>query len=365
LSELSSADLRWLDSAVRMARPHLGSTGGYPLTAAIIVDETLGLVFGRGLTGPAGRPHAEIAAVADARGNTRGRTIYITLEPSAEPGPLPSEAEVLIEAELARVVIGMQHPDKRKAGRGAEALRGAGMDVVVADHPPSRTLHEAYTWRVKRGRPLTNLVIAISRDGMVARRDGTTAAIMCPVARRWTDMQRATCDAVMIGARTAELDNPHLDIAINGLQDRAYTRILLLGSRPLPPRLNLIHGVSGHPTIVFTEEGSELDLPPGIERIGIEARNGRPDLRKVMAVLAQRGISALQVEGGARLIEAMIAAELADRIYLIQSPDDLGRAGVPATPLGSIDGRLRAAGFTEKHTRLLGEDMLRTFEQAP
>jgi diaminohydroxyphosphoribosylaminopyrimidine deaminase/5-amino-6-(5-phosphoribosylamino)uracil reductase len=362
LSELSPADLRWLNSAVRMARPHLGSTGGYPLTAALIVDEGLGLVFGRGLTGPSGRPYAELAAVGDARGNTSGRTIYITLEPSAEPGPLPSEADILIEAGLGRAVIGMPHPDRRKAGRGVEKLRHAGMDVVVADHPPSRTLHEAYTWRVQRGRPLTNLVIAMSRDGMVAHRDGTTAAIMCPVARRWTDMQRATVDAVMIGARTAELDDPHLDIAINGLQDRAYTRVLLLGAHPLPPRLNLIHGVSGHPTLVFTAEGREIDLPPGIESIGVAARNGRPDLRTVMTVLAQRGISALQVEGGGRLIEAMLAAELADRIYLIQSPNDLGRAGVPATPLGSLDGRLRAAGFSQKHARLLGEDMLRTFE---
>jgi diaminohydroxyphosphoribosylaminopyrimidine deaminase/5-amino-6-(5-phosphoribosylamino)uracil reductase len=206
-------------------------------------------------------------------------------------------------------------------------------------------------------------MIAISRDGMVAHRDGTTATIMCPVSRQWADMQRALCDALMIGARTAELDNPHLDIAINGLQDRAYTRVLLLGSHPLPPGLNLIHGVSGHPTIVFTEQGRELDLPPGIEPIGIEARDGRPDLRQAMAVLAQRSISTLQVEGGARLIEAMLAAELADRIHLIQSPNDLGQPGVPVTPLGSIDGRLRAAGFDEKHARLLGDDMLRTFER--
>ena len=364
MSELSPADRRWLDSAVRLARPHLGSTAGHPVTAALIVDEAMGLVFGRGVTGPAGRPYAEISAVGDARGLARGRTLYVTLEPDAAPGPLPSEAEILIEADLGRAVIGISHPDPRKQGKGVGALRAAGMEVVVADHAPSLELHEAYARRVRRGRPLTTLILAMSRDGMVANKDGTPIAIMSPAARRWAGMQRATADAVMIGARTAELDNPSLDVGINGLHDRPYLRILLLGSRPLPPRLNLIHGVSGHPTLVITEQGRTLDVPTGIEQVGVVVRNGRPDLLKALEMLARRGISALHVEGGAGLTEAMIAAEVVDRLHLIQSPNDLGRGGVPATALGAIDGRLRAAGLVERHSRLLGDDVMRTFEAA-
>lgn len=362
MSELTAADLRWLDSAVRLGRSHLGTTAGHPATAALIVDEEIGLVFGRGVTGPNGRPNAGIAAVGDARGLARGRTLYVTLEPDAVPGPLPSEAEVLIEAELGRVVVGVLHPDRTREGRGVEALRAAGMEVLVADHPPSRELHEAFAARVGRRRPLVSLVLAMSRDGMVAIKDGTPASIACPAARRWRDMQRATSDAVMIGARTAELDNPHLHVELGGLQDRAYARVLVVGSGGLPPRLNLIHGVSGHPTLVIAAEGRAVELPAGIELLEVPGRNGRPDLKKAVMALAERGISSLQVEGGAKLTEAMVAAEAADRIHLIQSPIEIGRGGVPATLLGSIEGRLRAAGFVETSLRLLGEDRLRTFE---
>lgn len=357
MSELAPADRRWLDAAVRFARPHLGTTAGHPVTAALIVDEEAGIVFGRGVTGAAGRPYAEIAAVGDARGNTAGRTLYITLEPNGEMGPLPSEAEILIDAEVARAVIGIEHPDRNKRGRGVAAFRAAGVDVVVADHAPSRELHEAFAHRAARGLPFVTAILGMSSDGMIANKDGAPIDLLSPPARRWVEFQRGLSDAVMIGARTARFDDRTLDPAVDGFDDRPYLRVLIAGTQPLAPDLAVLQ--SPRSVIVAPKDAA---LPASVAKIEVEARNGRVDLRQAMLALAARGASAVQLEGGARLTEAMIAAELVNRLHLIQSANSLGSGGLPATPLGGIDGRLRAAGFVEKQTRLLGDDLLRTFE---
>jgi diaminohydroxyphosphoribosylaminopyrimidine deaminase / 5-amino-6-(5-phosphoribosylamino)uracil reductase len=259
-------------------------------------------------------------------------------------------------------VIGADDP--ADPGAVSRVLEAAGIEVIRIDHAPSQELLAPYASRVLRGRPFTTLLLAISRDGMIANRDGSPVAIMGEPAQRWARLQRAFADAVMIGARTAELDDPRLDVGLKGFEDRAYARVIALGKRPLPPRLNLTDWPSGHPTYVLAEEGREVHIAPPVEVLGVPGRNGRPDLRKAMSLLASRSIAALLVEGGAKLTEAMIGAELVDRLHLVQSSSSIGRDGLPATPLGGIEGRLRAAGFVEIESRLLGEDLLRTFEPA-
>jgi diaminohydroxyphosphoribosylaminopyrimidine deaminase/5-amino-6-(5-phosphoribosylamino)uracil reductase len=222
-------------------------------------------------------------------------------------------------------------------------------------------LHEAYVHRTRKGRPLTTLRLAIYADGMIARKDGAPLELMSETSRDFIGLQRALSDAVLVGARTAELDDPPLTPGLKGLGDRAYARIVLVGRKVPPTGLQLL--APGHPVWVLCERGKDFGLPPPVEFITVEGKNGRPDLKKAMALLGQRGVSSLLVEGGARLTEAMLAAELADRLLLIETPAEVGRAGLPATPLGGIHGRLRAAGFVETGTRELGPDRLLTYDR--
>ena len=350
MSELAPEHRRWLDSAARLARPYLGTTKGGPLAAALLVDEPHGRVFGRAVTAPDGTGAAALA-IAQARGVAGGRTLFTTLAPEPEP---------VLASGLARVVIGAEDPAQQSSS--ADLLGQAGIEVIRADHAPSRDLLVPYASRIRRGRPFATLLLAVSRDEMIAHRDGSPVTILGEPARRWARMQRALADAVMIGARTAELDDPRLDVGLKGFEDRAYARVIALGRQPLPPRLNLTEWPSGHPTYILAEEGRGLSVAPPVEVLGVPGRSGRPDLRRAVEMLASRGISALLVEGGAKLTEAMIGAELVDRLLLVQSPNNIGRGGLPATPLGGIEGRLRAAGLVEIESRLLGDDLLRIFE---
>ncbi|MHB1101236.1 MAG: bifunctional diaminohydroxyphosphoribosylaminopyrimidine deaminase/5-amino-6-(5-phosphoribosylamino)uracil reductase RibD [Devosia sp.] len=363
MNDVSARDRRWLDAAARLARPYLGTTAENPTVGAIIVDEDLQLVFGRAVTAKGGRPHAETQAIAEARGSARGRTLYVTLEPCNHWGRTPPCADAVIQAGIARVVVGLLDPDPRTRGAGIGRLRQAGIDVALADHAPSRQLHEAHIKRKTRGLPFVTAKLAVSRDGMIGLLDQGNVPITGEAARRWTHMERALSDAVMVGARTARIDDPQLTVRLKGLEQRTHMRVILAGAQPFDTSLNLIDGVSFYPTVIVAEQGRGFDVPPEVRVIEVEGKNGRPNLRKALAALAQRGIGRLMVEGGASLTEALIAAELIDRFHLLTGTTTVGRKGVPATILGSIDGRLRAAGFAEVDRRALGADMLRTFER--
>jgi diaminohydroxyphosphoribosylaminopyrimidine deaminase / 5-amino-6-(5-phosphoribosylamino)uracil reductase len=360
LSERAPVDHRWLDAAVRLAQPWLGTTAESPTVSALIVAEDLQLVFGRAVTGRGGRPSAETLVLGEASSSARGRTLYITLEPSIHRQP--SAVEAIVDAGVARVVIGVADPEPRGAGEGLRRLRAAGIEVVVAGHEPSRRLHEPYVSRIIGGRPLVTARLAVSRDGMIGVPDAGRVP-MGEEATRWSQMLRAVADAVVIGARTAERDDPPLTVDLEGLEHRSHLRVVVVGARDLPPELSLIRSVSGYPTAIIAESGRQFDVPATIEVISVDGRSGRPDLRKSLAELARRGISHVLAEGGARLTESLLAAELVDYFHLIECDAQLGRKGVPATALGGIDGRLRGAGFIEVDRRRLGADNLRTFEK--
>lgn len=363
MSGISSADRRWLDSAARLAAPYLGTTGGQPTVGAIVVDEALHLVFGRGVTARGGNPGGVVQALTEARSSARGRTLYTTLEPGAAGRRSSPLADAVIAAGVARVVIGIEDPEAGAAGRGIARLRAAGIEAVLADHPPSRILHEGYVSRQRRQRPFVAVRLAVSRDGKVGLPDRGRALPLAPEAERWVQVTRARCDAVMIGARTARIDDPDLVLRIKGLGDGSYMRIVVAGTEDLDSRLNLIAWVSGYPTAIVAESGRNLTLPPTVQVIPVPARRGRLDLRHCLRELAGRGVGKVFVEGGARLSESFLSGELVDRFHLIESSLEIGRGGVPATALGDLDGRLRAAGFIEVDRRPLGADKLRTFEK--
>lgn len=362
MSEASGLDRRWLDAAARLARAAIGASPGHSAAAAIIIDEDLQLVFGRGVTGRA-VPFAEPYAVDEARGSARGRTLYTTLEPTAEWGRTPPSTEAIIKGGLARVVVGALNPDKLQAGQGVARLRAAGIEVAVADHAPSAELYEPERMSFRKGRPFVTGKLVVSKDGAIGLPNQRHAVIGNGQTQRWIQMLRATTDAVMIGARAAEIDDPKLFVRIKGLDGRVYQRVVAVGTRELDTNLNLVAGVSGYPTAILAVAGREFDVPDAVDVIVVDGRNNRPDLRKSMEALTSRGIVNLLVEGGARLIEAFIAAELLDRFHLVTTEQLVGRGGIQATMLGGLDGRLRGAGFVEVDRRAMGADKLRTFER--
>ena len=122
-------DLRFMRAALTLGQRGQGRTWPNPAVGCLIVKD--GLVIGRGVTAPSGRPHAETQALAQAGEGARGATAYVTLEPCNHHGQTPPCSMALIEAGVARVVIAHDDPDPRTAGQGIARLRDAGISVTT------------------------------------------------------------------------------------------------------------------------------------------------------------------------------------------------------------------------------------------
>lgn len=254
-----------------------------------------GKAIGRGWTQPGGRPHAEAVALAQAGGEAAGATVYVSLEPCAhESARGPACADALIAARPHRVVAALTDPDPRTAGKGFDRLEAAGIaverDALAAE---ARAGLAGFITRIVKRRPHVTLKLATSLDGCIAMADGRSRWITGDAARAHAHLERARCDAILVGAGTLRADAPSLDVRLPGLESRSPRRILL-GSGEAP---------EGWEAIRAPEDIATLDC------------------------------NSLIVEGGARTASAFLRAGLVDRLMLYRAPILIG-GGRPA--LGDI-----------------------------
>lgn len=363
MSGPSPEDIRWLDAAVRYASAYLGTTADNPTVAALVVDPISQTLVSRAVTAVGGRPHAESQALEAAGFEASGRTLYVTLEPCHHWGRTPPCVDAVVRSGVLRVVIGTGDPDPRTAGESVKRLESAGIEVILADHAPSRALHAGHALRHGAGRPFVTAKLAVSADGMIGRRGEGNVAITGEVARDWTHMQRARSEAILIGASTARLDDPQLTVRLPGLERRSPLRVVLAGASGIDRRVNLVDRFSAHRLAIIAEIASPVEAPPSVEILRVEGQKGRPDLALALGVLARKGIQHLLVEPGARLTAALLDAGLIDRFALLSSPLAIGKGGLPASTGTSLADRLEAAGLIETGRQTLGDDLVTIFER--
>jgi diaminohydroxyphosphoribosylaminopyrimidine deaminase/5-amino-6-(5-phosphoribosylamino)uracil reductase len=314
---VNDEDGRWLAAAAALAERARPLSRPNPAVAAIIVKD--GVVVGRGWTGEGGRPHAEAEALAQAGARAPGATAYVTLEPCAHRSERgPACADLLADAGLARIVVGVGDPDPRTAGAGIERLRAAGIDVELAENEACRASLAGYLTRARIGRPFVTLKLALTSDGFIARSDGRSKWITGEAARAHAHLERARSDAILVGGGTLRTDSPRLDVRLPGLEQRSPRRLVL--TRDAAP-----------------EGWTALADPHAIHALG--------------------DVQYLMVEGGAQVAQAFLAAGLVDRMLLYRAPVTFGE-GIAAFP----DGVPR--GWQVADTRTLGNDTLEILEPA-
>ncbi|MDH3426018.1 MAG: bifunctional diaminohydroxyphosphoribosylaminopyrimidine deaminase/5-amino-6-(5-phosphoribosylamino)uracil reductase RibD, partial [Acidimicrobiia bacterium] len=148
-------------------RPHPN-----PRVGALVVDSE-GIIVGQGAHQGPGLPHAEVLALEDA-GDARGATVVTTLEPCSHQGRTPPCTDALINAGVAKVVVGAIDPDTKVAGSGLAALRDAGVEVVNVLAEEAKALDPGYFHHRRTGRARVTLKMASTLDGQTAAVDGTS-----------------------------------------------------------------------------------------------------------------------------------------------------------------------------------------------
>jgi diaminohydroxyphosphoribosylaminopyrimidine deaminase / 5-amino-6-(5-phosphoribosylamino)uracil reductase len=350
------ADQRFMAAAIRHARMNLGRTGTNPSVGTLLVKD--GVIIGRGVTAPGGRPHAETEAIAEAGDLARDSTAYVTLEPCAHHGRTPPCAEALVNAGVSRVVIAARDPDPRVSGKGAKILRDAGIEVVegILTAEAVEGL-SGYLTRSLKKRPEVTLKLAVSADGMIGRKGEGQVAITGEISRRMVHMMRAQSAAIMVGAGTVEADDPELTCRLPGLTKRSPIRIVLDGKLRMAVTSKLAMTSRDVPVWIAALASADVAKRAAIEAAGCRILSCEDDcgtvaLPELLDDLGAEGISSLLLEGGAETVRNFLAEGLVDRIVLFTSNTVVGERGI-ASPL---DPAHMPSGYELVRTQTCGSD---------
>jgi diaminohydroxyphosphoribosylaminopyrimidine deaminase/5-amino-6-(5-phosphoribosylamino)uracil reductase len=333
------ADTELMDRAVARGETARRRSAPNPWVGAVVVRD--GEVVGHGATQAPGGAHAEIEALREAGGEAAGATVYTTLEPCAHQGRTGPCVDALAEAGVARVVVALEDPDPQVAGRGVARLRelGVTVDVGVGAEAAARSL-APYLVHRRLGRAFTVVKTAMSLDGRIAARDGSSQWITGAASRADAHRLRAESQAIVIGAGTALADRPRLTVRdADGPVVRPPLRVLLDATGRVPADGPLFDQELAPTLVVTTDAAPDASqrawLAAGAKVLTVPtAPSGSGvDLTATLEVLAGLGVLQALVEGGAALSGSLLDVGLADRLVTYVAPTVLGRDGRPALDL--------------------------------
>jgi diaminohydroxyphosphoribosylaminopyrimidine deaminase/5-amino-6-(5-phosphoribosylamino)uracil reductase len=346
---LDRLDTERLYGALALAESSIGLTEPNPRVGCVIGHPDGGIV-GQGATQRAGGPHAEVMALRDAAARGQrlaGATAWVTLEPCSHHGRTPPCCDALVEAGIARVVIGAPDPFPQVNGRGIERLRAAGVRVDIASGElleACRDINVGFFSRFERGRPWVRLKIAASLDGHTALPDGRSQWVTGEAARQDGHAWRKRASAVLTGIGTLLADDPRLDVRLVSTPEQPL-RVVLDSRWRTPPGARLLQP-PGRVLVVGVgpagEAGRRL-ADAGAERLELPATDGRVGLPALFEALAARGVNELHVEAGATLNGALLAGDWADELLVYLAPKFLG-SGLPLAEALAPQGAAALAG---------------------
>ncbi len=291
----------YMKEAIALAEKAWGMTSPNPLVGAVIVKD--GKVTGRGFHEQAGKPHAEINALADAGQSSPKADLYVTLEPCSTHGRTPPCTDAIIRAGVRRVFIGSLDPNPAHAGRGVNILNNAGIEVFTEIEKVScDAINEAFFKWITAKRPFVILKMAMTLDGKIATESGQSKWITGPAARQRVQHLRQWADAILVGGNTARNDHPSLTVRdMHGWRQPRR----LVASKTLTP------------------EALKSLLPEGINPEVIRAACPA-EWQAAMSRLGSENVTALLIEGGGELASTVLNAGIVDKVEFHIGPKILG-----------------------------------------
>jgi diaminohydroxyphosphoribosylaminopyrimidine deaminase/5-amino-6-(5-phosphoribosylamino)uracil reductase len=347
--------------ALELAAAAAGTTSPNPNVGCVIVRD--GRVIGEGATQAGGRPHAEIVALDAAADDAKGAHVYVTLEPHSYQGTSAPCTEALIAAGVAEVHVALLDPNPQVEGRGVEQLRNAGVHVTVGDgEARAARVLEAYLKHRRTGVPFVIAKFAATLDGKIAAASGDSRWVAGEEARAWAHQFRTKVDAIMCGVNNVLLDDPQLTARPDGVLAARQPLRIVADSRGRTPLDAKVAGPGG-PTLIATTDAAPMPWRAAMHASGVEVcvlaagDDGRVELHALMALLGDRGVQSLLVEGGGVLHGGLFAAGLVDKVHAIIAPKIVGGDAYPAVAGAGAQRMANAITLRDVEVLRLGSDV--------
>lgn len=309
-----TTDEIYMRRCLQLARHGYRGAAPNPMVGAVLVCNDV--IIGEGWHRHCGGPHAEVNCFASVTpGNEHlieRSTLYVSLEPCSHYGKTPPCCDLIISKRPRRVVTAMTDPNPKVAGKGIERLRAAGIEVCVGvlEHE-SRQLNRRFLSLHERHRPYVTLKWAQTADGFIDYNrlnleHRQPLLVSNDITKVLVHQIRANNMAILVGARTAVLDDPKL--LTTRWTGSNPLRCVIDSHHQLPQYANLNDGTAQ--TLVF-------DTLPDLRTQGAEAWS------IILDTLAQRGIHSLMVEGGAVTLQSAIDNNIWDEAQVEVSEQNI------------------------------------------
>ncbi len=349
--DCEQTDAYFMRRCIQLALAGKGTCQPNPMVGAVLVSD--GRIIGEGWHKKVGLPHAEPMAIHSVKHTEllRTATLYVNLEPCSHYGKTPPCVDLILEKRIPRVVIGTPDVFPLVAGRGIAKLREHGVEVTVGVEAErcSELNRRFFTFHLEK-RPYITLKWAMTADGFIDRErtasDGTgPLSISTPFTRLLTHKIRSEHAAIIVGKKTALLDNPRL--TLREWSGNQPVRAVIDRQLELPASLHLFDG--SVPTLVYTEKAAVSKHNVTFVTLDFSS----PILEQLLHDLFERNLQTLLVEGGTTLHHSFLEAGLWDEIHT-ETSDQLIHSGIPAPMLDSMQmNLLTSMSYKEKGSNRL------------
>jgi diaminohydroxyphosphoribosylaminopyrimidine deaminase / 5-amino-6-(5-phosphoribosylamino)uracil reductase len=290
--------------ALELAEHGRGAVSPNPLVGCVIVHD--GRVIGEGWHQKYGEPHAEVNAVNSIvdRSQLPNSTVYVTLEPCSHFGKTPPCADMLIREKVKKVVIANVDTNPLVSGEGIKKLRSAGIEVITGIlEGQASELNKRFFTFIEKQRPYIILKWAETSDGFIAHENYDSRWISNDVSRQLVHKWRSEEDAILVGKKTAEHDNPQLNV--RDWSGRNPVRLIIDRFLKLTHSLKLFDG--NQRTICFNVLKHEQRNNISFVRLDEDKF-----LHQLVEYLYAEKIQSVIVEGGTQTLQSFIDAKLWD-----------------------------------------------------
>lgn len=354
-------DEKLMQETLHLARKGRKWVHPNPMVGALLVKN--GRIICKGYHKKFGGPHAEIDLLRKVREDAKGGIVYVNLEPCCHVGKTGPCTKALIEAGVEKVVVGEIDPNPVMSGKGVHILRRAGIGVRVGILiKECRNLNKIYYKYQNTGIPFVTVKIAQTLDGKINYSKNTRTIITGEVAQKETHNLRAYHDSVLIGSRTASIDNPHLTVRL--VKGKSPTRIVLDSHLKLPISLNIFNSTEAADTLISTakllnNKKQEKLIQRGVGIIESSVNpNGRISIKPLLKKLSKNNISSVLVEGGSQIFTSFLTAGVVDSWCWFIAPRVFSSGVNSFNIAGQVAKKVNRYRFNIVKSKSLGEDLM-------
>ena len=350
--------------AIELAKKGGGYVHPNPLVGCVVVKD--GEVIAEGYHEKYGEFHAERNALLHCKSETKGASLYVTLEPCCHYGKTPPCTEIIIERGVKKVFVGILDPNPLVAGKGVKILQDAGIEVEVGlCEDEIRELNKVFLKYITTKRPYVIMKTAMTLDGKIAAFTGDSKWVTNEESRKMVHELRSEMAGVIVGIGTVLADDPMLNVRLEGNPHQPI-RIVVDSNLRIPIDSQLVRTATQYRTIVCRDarpcvstKKIALLYKAGIEIIECQSNNNHVDINDLMIKLGSLGIDSILLGGGGTLNAAFLEAGCVDEVWAFIAPKIIGGEGAKTPVSGKgIERMSEAINLQNIDIQNINEDIL-------